>query len=108
MTAAGRWFVTPHAVERFRELVPCRSYEHALGLLVNESERVHYVRLLETGFHLVRGPRPRRLRYVVAPPDAPGRLPALVTVLPAHDGQARLTARRRVVEAPEASEAPAR
>src|SRR5690606_32339717 len=73
MPARGRWFVTPHALARFRELVPTLSERGALAALIRESERAHLVRVdHETGALLMRGPRPHRLRFVVRPPPEPG------------------------------------
>jgi hypothetical protein len=83
--AAGRWFVTPHAVDAYRERTGRRrmSYETALGEIVSDSERAHQVKTLRSGAQLWRGPKPRRLRYIVMD-DSPG-LPVLVTVLGAFD-----------------------
>lgn len=88
MSASGRWFATPHAVERYREITPGLTYEAALADLVRASEDAHVVRTLPTGALLCRGPRPRRLRYVVRNPSELGALPQLVTVLPGHGGRA--------------------
>lgn len=87
MSAQGRWFVTPHAVERYRERVEDVSYADALASLVAESERAHPVREIEPGLWLWRGAKPRRLRFRVST-HGPG-LPQLVTVLEAHDGRRR-------------------
>jgi len=77
---AGCWFVTPHAVEQYRRRVcPGLSYDAALADLVDLSESAHRVKTLPTGAALYRGPKPLRLRCIVAHGDGP--LPALVTVL---------------------------
>lgn len=84
--ANGRWFVTPHAIERFCQGVGWevgRRYEDALATLIDESRGAHRVKLLPSGAELWRGPKPRRLRYIVQPGE--GSLPALVTVLGSHD-----------------------
>jgi hypothetical protein len=73
--------VTPHALARFREIVPLDDRQ-ALAALIRESGAVHLVRVLDSGALLMRGPRPHRLRFVVRAATAPGALPQLVTVLP--------------------------
>lgn len=86
---AGRWFITPHAVDRFRERVHWArrfSYAKALGELINASERAHFVRILDSGKELWRGPKPMKLRLIVAPSATPGELPQLVTVRPLFRG----------------------
>jgi len=84
--ARGRWFITPHAVRRYRKrVVPGASFADALECLIVESERAHRVRALPYLIDgkladLWRGARPHRLRfYVVA--DEHGRHPALITVV---------------------------
>lgn len=82
----GRWFITPHAVERFRDRAGWQrasAYEDVLATLIDESRGAHFVKRLETGAELWRGPKPRRLRFIVGHGD--GNLPALVTVLRSHD-----------------------
>lgn len=94
---AGPLFVTPHALQRFVETTrgvpedraralladePTRA--RMLGELVRETEGAHRVRDQRDGCALWRGPKPRRLRLIVGPGE--GDRPALVTVLPAHDG----------------------
>lgn len=84
--ASGRWFITPHAVEQFRERAAWqqgRDYESALVELIDESKGARFVKRLDSGLELWRGPRPRRMRYLVGPGE--GDLPALVTVLFAFD-----------------------
>jgi len=81
--AKGRWFVTPHAVRQYIARVrPGLSYERALGELIRMSEGAHFVREQRNG-ELWRGPKPRRLRFIVCR-DMPGK-PQLVTVLFAFD-----------------------
>lgn len=85
MAAVGRWFVTPHAVERYRERIdPRASYDVALARLIAESLVSRPVKELEPGLWLYRGSRPRRLRYRVS--TAGDGLPQLVTVLAPFDG----------------------
>lgn len=85
MSASGRWFVTPHAVQRYRERIDRRAtYDEALSALIAMSEGAHAVREIEPGLWLWRGPKPRRLRLRVST-VGPG-LPQLVTVIEAHDG----------------------
>jgi hypothetical protein len=84
--AAGRWFVTPHAARQFRDRAGWQradDYESALVELIDESRAAHFVKVLDSGLELWRGPKPRRLRYIVGPGE--GNLPALVTVLRSHD-----------------------
>lgn len=91
MGAAGRWFITPHAVDRYRRRVRHArgySYEEALAELVELSEKAHYVKELNDDCELWRGPRPHRLRFYVAPADGPVRLPQLMTVLAGYDAAA--------------------
>ena len=82
----GPWFMTPHAVERFRNRAGWQrasDYESALAALIDESRGAHFVKTLNTGAELWRGPKPRRLRFIVGAGD--GALPALVTVLGSYD-----------------------
>ncbi len=87
--AAGPWFVTPHAVEAWRERYDSAdaSYEAVLGRVIADAEQAHFVKVLESGAQLWRGPKPRRARYVVEVGD--GEKPVLVTVLPPFDGHGR-------------------
>ncbi len=79
----GRWFVTPHALRRYREIYPDLSDSAALAALIALSERAHFVKRLASGAEAWRGPKPDRLRCVVAPaqPAAGRTLPQLVTVI---------------------------
>lgn len=88
MPASGRWFMTPHAVLRMRQLRPRMTYEAALAFLIRESETARFVRMLNPDAALYRGARPFRHRYIVAPAKNADELPALLTVLPTHDGAA--------------------
>lgn len=98
---AGRWFATPHALLRFAQhalgwrsdRLPETVRERALALVAEESLAAHKTRDIAPcerhprGAELWRGPKPRRLRYVVGEGDGP--LPALVTVLPEYDARPR-------------------
>lgn len=80
----GRWFVTPHAVKRFRERVPgaqSMSYERALAAIISDSERAHFVRVERDGTELWRVGKPHRTRYRIYPSEREGVLPQCVTVL---------------------------
>ena len=45
MSAAGRWFITPHAVRAYRERIDRRAdYKGALTALINISEIAHRVK----------------------------------------------------------------
>lgn len=82
MPAKGRWFITPHAIAQYRSRAcPGLGYEDALADLVQASQTAHFVRPAHDGCELWRGGLPLRLRFVVAPPKSPGKLPVLVTVL---------------------------
>lgn len=85
--AVGRWFITPHAVKRYRErIAPNRSYEEALGVLIRASEKARLVKVSVRGFEYYKGPAPERLRFRVRPAEkSEGDLPVLMTVLPAFD-----------------------
>lgn len=82
MSAAGRWFITPHAVRRYIERVHRCTYETALTRLIAASESAHPVREEEPGIWLYRTGRPLRLRLRVSTRGA--GLPQLVTVLSPH------------------------
>lgn len=81
--AAGEFFITGHAVRRFRERVPGAarlSYDQALTQMIQQMKRAHYVKQIRDGLDLWRGPKPHRLRLRVAPGGS-GLLPQVVTVL---------------------------
>ena len=85
MSAAGRFFITPHAVQRYRERAARSiSYETALAELIQQSECAHRVKPMRDGAELWRGPKPLRLRMIVMPQKA--GLPQLLTVKRGHDG----------------------
>lgn len=85
---AGRWFITPHAVARYRErIAPGLTYEQALAELIRLSlaaRRCGEERSLPGAF-LWRGPRPLRLRCIVQERVPVGALPQLLTVYGGHD-----------------------
>lgn len=96
--ATGRWFVTPHAIDKWIARFTPRSFREAerteeqrvrvLGWILDEAERARFVKALDTGVQLWRGPKPRRVRFIVTV-CSEGTLPALLTVLPACDGWVR-------------------
>jgi hypothetical protein len=80
--AAGRFFITPHAVERYRERVPGKarlSYEQALRELVGLSSDAKFAYVREDGAELWRLGLPTRLRFRVER-AAPG-LPQITSVM---------------------------
>lgn len=80
MSAAGRWFITPHAIRRYIEkMAPQASFDEALARLIQLSDSAHRVRATRDGCAIYRAPRPSRIRLIVAE-RGPG-LPQLVTVL---------------------------
>lgn len=82
MAISGRWFMTPHAVQRYiKRFAPRSTYEEALGALIRESAEARRVKVLPTGLVLYRGPRPRRLRFFLQEGVEGPALPILVTVL---------------------------
>jgi hypothetical protein len=82
MAAAGRWFITPHAVRRYlQRFAPRSTYPEALAELIRASVSARRVKVLPTGLVLYRGPKPRRLRFFLQEDVAPLTLPILVTVL---------------------------
>lgn len=85
---AGRWFITPHAVTRYRQrIAPHLTYEHALAELIRASQTAHRCtpRHDVPGAWLWRGGRPLRLRFIVQERVPPGSLPQLLTVYGGHD-----------------------
>jgi hypothetical protein len=84
VSAAGRFFWTPHAVNRAIErLWPMATYEEALGRLVTAAESAHLLRVEERG-EIWRARRPLRFRFIVGA-SAPDGLPPVLTVIPPHD-----------------------
>jgi hypothetical protein len=80
--AAGSFFVTPHAVERYRERIPGKarlSYNEALTELIELTSKAHFVGMRGDGSELWRVGRPTRLRFRVGR-SAPG-LPQIMTVM---------------------------
>ncbi|HEX6940905.1 MAG TPA: hypothetical protein VF158_15920 [Longimicrobiales bacterium] len=85
---AGRFFVTPHAVERFRQrIAPHLTYEQALGAIIRgldatDSER----RPAQSGTrYYIRVRRPYAFRALIVPGEGP--LPAVATVLRSGKGR---------------------
>lgn len=82
---AGRWFMTPHAVEqflaRFGDGVGARSYQQALAWMIDDSIIATKAHDAKGGGEVWVGRRPWRIRYVVKPALEPGAMPAAVTVL---------------------------
>ncbi|MEN6535535.1 MAG: hypothetical protein ABFD89_17860 [Bryobacteraceae bacterium] len=78
--AAGKFFVTPHAVKRYIQRVHrSATYEQALGEIINELDGARFVKE-RNGAELWRTGRPLRLRVVVGRSN-PG-LPQILTILP--------------------------
>jgi hypothetical protein len=89
MACAGPFFVTPHAIERYRTRIRPRdrlTYREALEALTALSERAHKLMDRDNGTELWRTGRPERLRLVVGPGEwGPEGKPALLTVLGPYD-----------------------
>lgn len=82
----GRWFITPHAVHQYIDRVdPRATYEQALAVLIDWSERAKPNKKLLSGIWQYRGPRPLRLRLRVSH-SGPG-LPQLLTVIKSKDSR---------------------
>ncbi len=80
----GKWFITPHAVRRYIDRVDrFATYEQALEVLIQWSERAKRKKEIAPGVWLYRGPRPLRLRLRVS--HAGDRLPQLLTVIKSKD-----------------------
>lgn len=80
MSITGRFFVTPHAVERYIERIhPGIKYEQALREILEHADRAHRVKEIEPGVSEWRARPPLRLRFRIAEhgPD----LPQVLTVL---------------------------
>ena len=77
---AGRWFITPHAVEQYRARAgsaPASTFEQALGLCIREAASAAFHRRLESGAEL--WVSPRGVGFVVGPGE--GTRAAVITVL---------------------------
>lgn len=87
---AGRFFVTPHAVERFRaRIAPRLSYDQALGVIARSLESADRWKKAKSrpDHYWLRTRRPYALRVLVGPGEGP--LPAVVTILPGGRGGRR-------------------
>lgn len=84
--AVGGFFVTPHAVARYRERVHRGiSYEKALGEIIEASSTAHRVKEYKGGAEYWRCSRSYgRLRLLVSP-SVGAELPQIMTILPAAD-----------------------
>lgn len=85
---AGRYFVTPHAVHRFRErIAPGLTYDQALGAIIRGlEEATSEPRPAHSGTgYYVRVRRPYAFRALIVPGD--GSFPAVATVI--RSGQGR-------------------
>lgn len=79
-SAAGNWFVTPHAIRRYIERCkPGMSREKALRELVALSRVARFRRDLGPGIVEMVGPKPSKWRFRVST-RGPGR-PQLLTVI---------------------------
>lgn len=79
---AGRLFVTPHAVRRYRERCrPGIGYEQALGELIRMAKGAHRIRAIEAGCELWRSNAATGRRRLIVGYEHEGA-PQLVTVLP--------------------------
>jgi hypothetical protein len=80
----GKWFVTPHAVERYiQRFARGLTYEQALEDLIAYSGTAHYVKEWKPSIDLWKGPKPRRLRFWVGKRE--DGAPQLITVMGGHD-----------------------
>lgn len=85
---AGRYFITPHAVERFRErIAPHLTYDQALGAIIRglEETKSRPVPAHSGGGHWIRVRRPFAFRALIVTGDGP--LPAVATVLRSGNGR---------------------
>lgn len=61
-----RYWVTEHAVQRYRERVDKRcSPGRARRILLQQMQEAHFVKVQDNGLELWRGPKPRRLRLLI-------------------------------------------
>lgn len=80
---AQRWVITPHAVERYiRRVRPSLTPHKAWRELSMQCLGAHFVKRLDSGIELWRGPKPHRIRLRVM---RRGPYLELVTVLFAFD-----------------------
>ena len=81
-----RCTITLHAIERYRERIERGiPIEHAIAALRHQMSRARYVKNMNhNGYELWRGPKPRRLRFLIS---RFGEDVELVTVLRAFDRQ---------------------
>lgn len=91
MPISGRWFVTPHAIQRARERFPgwhVLSYEDARIQILRLAECAHFVKTLHyrdgTEAQLWRTGNPLRARLIVMAPKEFGQAPSLVSVKRGH------------------------
>jgi hypothetical protein len=90
MSARGKWFITPHAVHQYIKRVhPELTYREAQTVLIRLSELARKVKELEPSLWLYRGPKPERVRCLVAEAKAEGELPQLVTLYQGKDPEWR-------------------
>lgn len=84
VTVAGKWFVTPHAIARYRQRHrPDISDRQALFELTLWSEVAQQTGRLRSGEYEWHAEHPIKIRFVVShSPHPNGDLPQLVTVLP--------------------------
>lgn len=76
----GNWFITPHAIKRYRQLCCCKiDDEQALEELIQISITARFVKEQYPGMSIYRTGKPWRHRLVVSTRQ-PGK-PQLVTVL---------------------------
>src|SRR3970040_1832232 len=88
MSAAGSWFITPHAVRRYIERHrPGLSYDHALTELVWWSEVSEVKCETRSGERQFNAEWPARLRFIVTRDAQHGGLATLLTVLPSNRRQ---------------------
>ena len=82
MPAAGPAFVTPHALRQFRARIANLPDHHALAAILHGLANPSNIRQTTNGVSIrVRVRKPYPFRAIVRGPDAPGRLPVVVTIL---------------------------
>ncbi|CAH2606085.1 conserved protein of unknown function (plasmid) [Rhodovastum atsumiense] len=82
MSIAGGYFVTPHAVRRFRERIAPLPERHALAAIIKslESPDVRLKPQRDGVTVVVRTRAPFRFRAFVVPSEHPGGMPAVATI----------------------------